>query len=294
MKPLQRKILAQLIDDSAEPVLVARIDRPDWPVALCNPAFDAIFNGQEALNRPLADVIEEIAGRELAMEVSESVRQGQETSLPVELAGRDFLLALKPLSPGNDSSEQYFVAYWRAPAAAGSTASVGEAQQALIKAKRRIHDLTREDAVTGLLNSAAFGEVLEHDWAVAAREKSRLALVAFALQDFDEYQAVFGKHATESCLRRVAQAIRRCLRRASDVAARVEGEDGDRLVVLSHASDEVGVNEFARRIASSVRELGLHHPRSNAARFVTVRYTVSVVQASQSENGAKDFLQSVM
>ena len=165
MKPLQRKILAQLIDGSAEPVLVARIDRLDWPVALCNPAFDAIANGKEVLGRPFADVIEEIVDRALAVEVSESVRQGQETSLPVDLAGHDYLLALKPLSPGKSSSEQYIVAYWRGSAATGGTASVGEAQQALIKAKRRIHDLTREDAVTGLLNSAAFGEVLEHDWA---------------------------------------------------------------------------------------------------------------------------------
>lgn len=154
--------------------------------------------------------------------------------------------------------------------------------------------MSRDDPVTGLLNSTAFREVLAHDWAVAEREKSRLALVAFALHDFDQYLAVFGRHATDSCLRRVAQAIRRCLRRASDVAARIDGEESDRLVVLSHVSDIEGVTEFAGRIATSVRELGLHHPRSSADRYVTVTYEISVQEVGQGAMTADNFLDGVL
>lgn len=290
MTSLKREILQQLIAGSAEPMLVARIDRPDWPVVHFNTAFATIAGKDDAVGRPFADVVEEMIGRELALEVSESARAGEETTLPVEAGGRDFLLALKPLSLGDDSDERYCAAYWRGSSADGSNAASGEAQQALLKAKRRIRDLTRDDPVTGLLNATSFEEVLAHDWAVASREKSRLALVAFKLQDFDEYRAVFGKHATDSCQRRVAQAIRRCLRRASDVAAR----HGDQLVVLSHASDEQGINEFAERIARAVRELGLHHPRSSSAKFVTVQYTIAVRTADESEVSAADFLAGVL
>ena len=77
-----------------------------------------------------------------------------------------------------------------------------EMQQALLKAKRRIRDLTRDDPVTGLLNARTFREVLAHDWAVAAREKASLALVAFTLDDFDAYVEVFGRHAASAGLRR--------------------------------------------------------------------------------------------
>jgi diguanylate cyclase (GGDEF)-like protein len=294
MKSLQRKILQQLVDSSAEAVLVARTDRPNWPVALCNPAFGNISANGEALGQPFADVVEQMFGRDLALEVSESVRAEHETTLPVELGGRNFLLALKPLTLGNDSTERYCAAYFRVAHTNGSSAPGDEAQQALLKAKRRIFDLTRDDAVTGLLNSQAFNEVLLHDWAVAAREKSRLALVGFALQDFDDYVAVFGKHAADSCMRRVAQAIRRCLRRASDVAARIDGPAGERLVVLSHASDEEGVDEFAKQITLAVRELGLHHPRSSDKKFVSVSYAVSVREAARGESGAKEFLDSVL
>ncbi len=291
MKALQRKILEQLIAGSAEPLLVARVDRPDWPVVLCNPAFDAIAGDQAAIHRPFADVVEQLSGREVALEISETVRSGQETSIPVELSNREYLLVLRPMSLGDEKSTQYYVAYWRGGAGSVGAAAEGEMHQALLKAKRRIRDLSRDDPVTGLLNATAFQEVLAHDWAVAAREKSTLALVCFSFDDFDAYLDVFGRHASDSSLRRVGQAIRRCLRRASDVAARA---NDDKLVVLSHASDEAGVRDFAAKIATAVRDLGLHHPHSSVSRFVTVSFSTCLMQAGQGGNSASDFLAKVL
>jgi diguanylate cyclase (GGDEF)-like protein len=273
MKKLKRKTLNQLIAGSAEPLIVVQIDRPEWPVVLCNPAFEAIAGEQSAIHRPFADVVEQLLGRELAVEVSEILRSGQETSITVELHHHEYLLVLRPVSPGDENDARYYAAYWRA--GAGGTAD-GEMHQALLKAKRRIRDLSRDDPVTGLLNIGAFREVVAHDWAVAARKNGTLALVCFTLDDFHAYLDVFGRHAADSCLRRVAKAIRRCLRRASDVVARV---DEDKVVVLSHSSDEEGVENFAAKISATVFDLGLHHPRSKASRFVTVSFSSIVMQA---------------
>jgi diguanylate cyclase (GGDEF)-like protein len=115
--------------------------------------------------------------------------------------------------------------------------------------------------------------------------------VTFTLADFDAYLEVFGRHAADSCLRRVGQAIRRCLRRASDVVAR---PDGQRFIVLSHATDEDGVRDFAARISTAVRELGLHHPRSNSSKFVTVSYDVSVADVSTEQREAREFLENLL
>ncbi|MGI9263188.1 MAG: diguanylate cyclase domain-containing protein [Woeseiaceae bacterium] len=287
-----REVLEQLIESSAEPVFIARIDHPDWPVVLSNAAFGAISDYLPVRDKPLADVVENLVGRELALEISETVRGGHETTIAVELGSREYLLVLKPLASTNGEA-QFYAVYWRGTAG-GTLAVDTEIQQALLKAKRRIRDLTRDDPVTGLLNAATFNEVLTHDWAVAAREKSSLALVAFTLDDFPAYLEVFGKHASDSCLRRVAQATRRCLRRASDVAARLETEDGDFLVVLSHSSNESGVNDFAARISAAVRELGLHHPRSRQAKFVTVSYRTRVQAAGEDDTTAEDFLDQVL
>lgn len=293
MKKLKRDILEQLIEGSAEPVFVARINHPDWPVVLSNAAFDSIAGSDEVVGQPLADVVEGLVGRDLALEISETVRGGDETSIAVELGTREYLLVLKPIRNGADRNAQHYAAYWRGTAGAAHVAD-NEIQQALLKAKRRIRDLSRDDAVTGLLNERSFREVLAHDWAVAAREQASLALVSFTLDDFPAYIEVFGRHAADSCLRRVAQAIRRCLRRASDVAARVDAENRECLVVLSHSPAESGVGDFAATIAAAVRELGLHHPRSSESRFVTVSFKTKVCAAGNGNRSETEFLDSVL
>jgi diguanylate cyclase (GGDEF)-like protein len=289
MEPVDRRILEQVIAESAEPMVIVSVDHSEWPVALSNRAFAAI-GGDVPDGKPFADVIEQMVGRELALEISEAVRSKQETSFPVEQGSREFLLVLKPLALPGETGPGFYAAFWRS--GSGSVATEGaEMQHALLKAKRRIRDLAREDPVTALLNGRAFREVLDHDWAVAAREKSALAVVVFVLDDFEAYVDVFGRHASDSCLRRVGQAIRRCLRRASDVVGRL---DGERLAVLSHAPDEHAVQDFAARISTAVRELGLHHPRSRAGRFVTVSFRVGLVQAAEESRSASRFLDDLL
>jgi len=287
MTAIDQSIFEQVIDASSEAVVIVSLDRTDWPIVLANAAFEEI-SGDGSLSRPFADVIEALVGRDLALEVSATFRSCQETSFPVEIDGNEYLLALKPLLLPSEASATHYAVYWRG---GSSAVAGGEAHQALLRAKRKIRDLTREDAVTGLLNARAFRDVLEHDWAVAARDNSTLALVIFTVDDFDAYLDVFGRHASNSCLRRVGQAIRRCLRRASDVVANV----GDaRLIVLSHSSEESGVREFAEQISGTVRELGLHHPRSSHGRFVTVSHKVEAVTAGAGDDSAESFLSRLL
>ena len=235
MKPLQRKILEQLIAGSAEPVVVAQVNSSDWPVVFCNPAFAGIAGQEDVHKKPFADVIEQLVGRDLALEISEAIRAGHETTLPVVVSNREYLLVLKPVNATGKDHSKFCVGYLRAGT---NGADNVEVQQALLKAKRRIRKLSRDDSITGLLNARAFRDVLDHDWAVAKREHASLALVAFTIDNFEQYREVFGRHAANTCMRRVAQAIRHCLKRASDVAARIDGEQGDKLIVLSHSADE--------------------------------------------------------
>jgi diguanylate cyclase (GGDEF)-like protein len=287
LKSINRKILEQVIAASAEPLLIVRIDHPDWPVALSNTAFEAI-GGKDIRNSPFADIVEQLVGRDLALEISEAIRRHEETNLPIELSGREYLLALRPLSLPSETRPKFYAAYWRT--GVGAVAGT-EMHHELLKAKRRIRDLSREDPVTGLLNERTFREVLEHDWAVAGREKRPLSIVLFTLDEFSAYSDVFGQHAADSCTRRVGQAIRRCLRRASDVIGRLES---NQLAVLSHAPDEAGVREFAGRISTAVRDLGLHHPRSTVGKFVTVSFEVGVSTDADEGVAAGEYLAALV
>ena len=66
MTAVPRKILLNLVDTSAEPLLLAQVDRGDWPVSLANSAFGRLDDDMNPLGQPFADVMERLVGRELA------------------------------------------------------------------------------------------------------------------------------------------------------------------------------------------------------------------------------------
>lgn len=281
MTDIPGRVLRALVEHSTDPVLLVNTERADWPVSLSNAAFRQLA-GDIALEGPLADACEALLGREAAVDISEAVRSREATRIPVELSNRECILGVTPLEDGA------FVALYLRDVRGGALAPAdAEMASALLKAKKRVRDLDRDDPVTGLLNERAFRDVLAHDWAVALREKSTLALMCFTLVDFDAYVQVFGRHASDSCLRRVGTAISRCLRRASDVVARL---DDASFVVLAHASDEASVRRFAAAIAASVRNLGIHHPRSSEDKYVTVRHDVVSTESAGRGESADDFL----
>jgi len=54
------------------------------------------------------------------------------------------------------------------------------------------------------------------------------------------------------------------------------------------------VQDFAARISTAVRELGLHHPRSSAGRFVTVSFRVGLVRVAEESRSAGEFLDELL
>ncbi len=284
MSRISAKVLTEVLDAAAEPVLVVRTDHPDWPVGFANTACSELAEGVP-LDGAFADVVEALFGRDVALDIAEAIRGGDAMRLAVDRGGSDIVIVVQPLE-----ADGYCAVFLRDASASLPGADEQGLSRELATARRRIRDLKRDDMVTGLLNRQAFTDMLAHDWAVASREKTTLALVHFVLVDFADYLGVFGRHASDSCLRRTGRAIRRCLRRASDVVARFDDES---FIVLAHASDEDSVSRFAAHIADAVRDLGIHHPRSKSDRFVTVEYRSAVTTAGEGSQTADDFLRRV-
>lgn len=130
----------------------------------------------------------------------------------------------------------------------------------------------RTDAVTGIPGRNALLEVLQRDWSVARREQRRLSVIVFRIDALESYHSLFGRHATEACLRKVAHGIANSLQRAADYCARA---GHDRFAVLIGGAEEERVAAFAERIAQRVRDLAIHHPRSQLARYLTVSWSLA-------------------
>jgi len=122
--------------------------------------------------------------------------------------------------------------------------------KALMQASRmlqRAQHLAHHDSLTGLPNRMLFDELATHQVAIAKRTGTSVAILALDLDGFKAVNDVHG-HATGDLVLRVAAERIRGSIRASDVAARIGGDEF--AVLLSAASPEQ-----ARVVADSLVEV---------------------------------------
>ncbi len=125
----------------------------------------------------------------------------------------------------------------------------------------------RDDRLTGLFTLPYLEELLKRDWAIAQREGRSIAVFAIDIDALDLYNATFGRAAGDSAIRRVSHCISGCLRRASDVTARI---DGGSLMAFAPGLSNDQAMQLGQTMAERVRDLRIHHPRSAVLRYVSV------------------------
>ena len=124
----------------------------------------------------------------------------------------------------------------------------------------------RDDKLTGLLRRPYFEELIKRDWGLAQRESRRLSFLVFDLDHFAAYRDVFGRQGADQSFRRIARVIGGCFRRASDLCGRF---DEDQIAALTTGLDLTQAAKLAEAVLARVRDLAIHHPRSNVSRYVT-------------------------
>jgi diguanylate cyclase (GGDEF)-like protein len=123
------------------------------------------------------------------------------------------------------------------------------------------------DRSSGLCTPEHLMEVLRRDWSIAQRDGGTLTLMQFDVDDTAEYREVFGRGATENVLRQVGRAIATSMRRTSDVIAHLADDEFGVLGVNMEANRAA---HHAEHIASRIRALAIHHPRSRTGRYLSV------------------------
>jgi diguanylate cyclase (GGDEF)-like protein len=121
-------------------------------------------------------------------------------------------------------------------------------------------------------------ELLKRDWALAQRESRSIAVFAIDIDALDLYNTTFGRAAGDSAIRRVAHVISGCLRRSSDVTARIDG--GSLMAFAPGLSLDQAMN-IGHTMSERVRQLRIHHPRSTVLRYMSVSVGVSASVPAQ-------------
>ena len=99
----------------------------------------------------------------------------------------------------------------------------------------------------------------------------------------DLYNTTFGRAAGDSTIRRVAHVVSGCLRRSSDVAARI---DGGSLIAFAPGLNVEQALRIGQQMAERVRELRIHHPRSAVLRYISVSVGVCAAVPEPSDSPA--------
>jgi diguanylate cyclase (GGDEF)-like protein len=91
--------------------------------------------------------------------------------------------------------------------------------------RRLAEELAGHDALSGLANARSFGETYPRLHAAAARTGKPLLVAMLDIDWFKNFNDHYGHPAGDECIRRVAQVLPRYGRRATDLAARIGGEE---------------------------------------------------------------------
>ncbi|MCW6051286.1 AAA-like domain-containing protein [Lyngbya sp. CCAP 1446/10] len=118
----------------------------------------------------------------------------------------------------------------------------------------RLLALVNVDELTQIGNRRHFDSCLRAEWKHNARDGSPISLILCDIDYFKIYNDTYGHQAGDSCLRSVAQAIRRALQRPADVAARYGGEE---FAVILPQTDAAGALLVAEHIRTKVKAVNI-------------------------------------
>jgi diguanylate cyclase (GGDEF)-like protein/PAS domain S-box-containing protein len=147
-------------------------------------------------------------------------------------------------------------------------------EEALQDANSRLEVLAFNDALTGLANRRGFDQRFDVEFKRALREGGDLSLILFDIDRFKKYNDTYGHPAGDECLRLVAEAFRRNLRRPGDIGARYGGEEF--IAILPNTAHD-GAADRAEAIRLAIRSIGLEH---SASEFGIVTASLGVVTMS--------------
>jgi len=126
----------------------------------------------------------------------------------------------------------------------------------LRKAQQALEQIATHDSLTGLANRRLFERSLEIEFARGARQVSPVSLIMLDIDFFKRYNDAYGHVAGDHCLTQVAQVLKNCCQRKSDLVVRYGGEE---FAVLLPDTDINGALAIAGQIRRSVIDKRIAH-----------------------------------
>lgn len=133
------------------------------------------------------------------------------------------------------------------------------------------------DALTGLSNRRYLERSLQSEACRLARTGEWLSVIMLDIDFFKQFNDTYGHPAGDRCIRMVAAALTRAVKRTSDLSARYGGEE---FACVLPGTDPQGAGLVAQEILLQVQSLNIPHERSQVSPFITVSVGVACARCS--------------
>ena len=276
----------RLLECSPEGVVLVDAQSPEHPVVYVNPGFESLtgYSGADLVGKNLRLLQADDREQDARHRLREALAKGESCRVLLRNYRKDGTvfwneMTVLPLRDG-EGKITHFAGHHRD---AGERLRIDpklSREAAMSGAHQPTAVAVRDDRLTGLFTLPYLEELLKRDWAMAQREGRSIAVFAIDIDALDLYNATFGRAAGDSAIRRVSHCVSGCLRRASDVTARIDG--GSLMAFAPGLSNEQAMH-MGQMMAERVRELRIHHPRSGVLRYVSVSVGVSAAVPSAKD-----------
>ena len=139
---------------------------------------------------------------------------------------------------------------------------------------------SQHDTLTGLYNRRALEQNLKRYIEYISRLSGRLTVLMIDVDFLKKFNETYGRDQGDDCLKAIADALSRGLKRADDLVARYSGEE---FVALLPGVDEQGARLVAERLRQNVLDLGLPHEQGPAG-FVSISVGVTTGQVAYTHD----------
>ena len=158
------------------------------------------------------------------------------------------------------------------------------ARQSLTMEKKLNLDLTDKihyDTLTGIYNRRFLEESLKRSILSLSRSGGLLSVLMIDVDFFKKYNDTYGHPMGDKCLKSLAEALAKGVRRADDFVARYGGEE---FVAVLPNTNESGAVVVASKLLESIRELNIPHEESDVADHVTISVGITTDDANHTQN----------
>ena len=147
--------------------------------------------------------------------------------------------------------------------------------------KKKVEYLSITDELTKLKNRRFFNKIIEKEFLRAKRDNSLINFMMIDIDYFKKYNDMYGHHAGDEALKKVASALKNATKRAGDYTFRLGGEEFG-VLFISKTSKQA--KEFSKNILKIIEDLKIKHEDSQTSKYITV----SIGLVSKQSNKLKD------